>query len=190
MPTPELDLRPTPEAEAIYRRWLTHLNDELTRHTAVDRRSEIVRDELYQIYLGRPHGGKINATLDSELATSVSAEAFDPRNVTLASEYNADCDFSQYAARKPLIYFWQMYDRSPLGLNLWLGFRVRCMLGKHLFQHVGKNVKIFPDVSFTYGYNLTIEDDCTIGRGAILDDAAALTVPQGTAVAAFATFKS
>ena len=49
---PERDLKPTPEAEAVFRRWLAHLNDEFCRHTSVDRRSEIVRDELYQIYLG------------------------------------------------------------------------------------------------------------------------------------------
>ncbi len=32
--------RPLPEAEAIYRRWLAHLNAEFTRHTTCTRRSE------------------------------------------------------------------------------------------------------------------------------------------------------
>jgi len=45
------ELRPTPEAEAIYRRWLAHLNEEFTRHQSFDRRADIVRDELYQMYL-------------------------------------------------------------------------------------------------------------------------------------------
>ena len=45
--------RPTPEAEAVFRRWLANLNEEFTRHQSVDRRSEIVRDELFQMYLGR-----------------------------------------------------------------------------------------------------------------------------------------
>ena len=31
--------------------------------------------------------------------------------------------------RKPLLWFWQMFDRSPLGLNHWLGLRLRSMLG-------------------------------------------------------------
>ena len=35
------ELKPTPEAEAIFRRWLAHLNEEFTRHQSVDRRSEI-----------------------------------------------------------------------------------------------------------------------------------------------------
>ena len=81
-----------------------------------------------------------------------------------------------------------MFDQSPLGINHWLGFRFRCMLGKHIFQHLGKGVKIFPHVSFIYGYNLTIEDNCTIQRNVILDDSAALTLPAGTSVPAFATF--
>ena len=36
------ELKPTPEAEAIYRRWLANLNEEFTRHQSPDRRSEIV----------------------------------------------------------------------------------------------------------------------------------------------------
>lgn len=191
MPTqPEHHLKPSPEAEAIFRRWLAHLNDEFTRHTSVDRRSEIVRDELFQIYLGRPHGGKINATLTSEMATSVADESFDSRNVTLAAEYTQDLDAEQYSARKPLIYLWQMFDRSPLGLNLWLGFRLRCMLGKHIFQQLGKGVKIYPNVSFYYGYTLTIEDDCVLGENVQLDDRKPLTVPSGSNIPAFAVFGS
>ena len=57
--------KPMPEAEAIYRRWLAHLHAEFTRHTGCTRRSEIVRDELHMILLGRPHGGRMNASLIS-----------------------------------------------------------------------------------------------------------------------------
>jgi acetyltransferase-like isoleucine patch superfamily enzyme len=185
---PDRDLKPTPEAEAIYRRWLTHLNDEFGRHAEIDRRSEIVRDELFQIYLGRPHGGRINATLTSELATSIVAESFDPRNVTLAAECAPENDLARYGPRKPLIYLWQMFDRSPLGINQWLGFRLRCMLGKHIFKHVGKGVKIYPNVAFHTAYDLTIEDNCTIFQGATLDDLHGLTLPEGTTVPAFSTF--
>jgi acetyltransferase-like isoleucine patch superfamily enzyme len=184
------DLKPTPEAEAIYRRWLSHLNEELTRHTSAERRSEIVRDELYQIYLGRPHGGRLNATLVSELATNVLAESFDPRNTTLEPEYYGDIDPVQYAPRKPLIYFWQMFDRSPLGLNHWLGFKFRCMLGKHIFRHLGKGVKIFHNVEFTYGYNLTIEDNCTIHKNVLLDDRGGIILHEGTSISDYANVYS
>ena len=180
------DLKPTPEAEAIYRRWLSNLNEEFTRHQSIDRRSEIVRDELIQLYLGRPHGGRKQATLSSELATNVLIESFDPRNVTLEAEYFDEVDPEQYGIRKPLIFLWQMFDRSPLGLNHWLGFHFRCMLGRHIFRHLGKGVKIFHNVEFTFGYNLTIEDSCTVHRNAFLDDRAELTLSEGTSVADFA----
>ncbi len=187
---PYRDLKPTPEAEATFRRWLTHLNEEFTRHTSAERRSEIVRDELYQIFLGRPHGGRLNTALISEVAGNVLAESFDPRNITLEPEYYGDMDPELYGPRKPLIYFWQMFDKSPLGLNHWLGFRFRCMLGKHLFRHLGKGVKIFHNVEFTFGYNLTIEDNCTIHKNVLLDDRGEIILHQGTSISDYANVYS
>jgi len=58
---------PTPEAEEVFRRWIRFLDEEFYRHRSPERRAEIVRDQLYQLYLGRPHGGKPNVTLSSEL---------------------------------------------------------------------------------------------------------------------------
>ncbi|WP_035349563.1 acyltransferase [Edaphobacter aggregans] len=184
------ELKPTPEAEAIYRRWLAHLNDEFTRHQSFDRRADIVRDELFQMYLGRPHGGRMNAMLDTELATNVLTESFDPRNITLEPEYYGDVDAEKYAVRKPLIFFWQMFDRSPLGLNHWLGFKFRCMLGKHIFRQMGKGVKIFHNVEFTFGYNLTIEDNCTVHKNVMLDDRGEIILHEGTSVSDYANIYS
>jgi len=184
------ELKPTPEAEAIYVRWLSRLNEEFTRCQSVDRRSEIVRDELHQIYLGRAHGGRKSATLDVELGAAVLAESFDPRNATLEPEYYGDVNPELYAPRKPLIWFWQMFDRSPLGLNHWLGFRFRCMLGRHIFKHLGKRVRIFHNVEFTFGYNLTIEDNCTIHKNVMLDDRGGLILHEGTSVSDYANIYS
>lgn len=184
------ELKPTPEAEAIYRRWLAQLNEEFTRHQSAERRSDIVRDELYQIYLAKQHGGRMQATLNSELATNVLVESFDPRNVTLEPEYYGDVDAEKYAVRKPLIWFWHMFDRSPLGLNHWLGFHFRCMLGRHIFRHLGKGVKIFHNVEFTFGYNLTIEDDCTIHKNVMLDDRGEIILHEGTSVSDYANIYS
>ncbi len=184
------ELKPTPEAEAIYRRWLATLNEEFTKHQSVDRRSDIVRDELYQLYLGKQHGGRMNAVLNSELATNVLTESFDPRNVTLEPEYYGDIDAEKYAIRKPLIWFWQMFDRSPVGLNHWLGFKFRCMLGHHIFRHMGKGVKIFHNVEFTYGYNLTVEDNCTIHKNVMLDDRGGIILHEGTSVSDYANIYS
>jgi acetyltransferase-like isoleucine patch superfamily enzyme len=184
------ELKPTPEAEGIYRRWLAFLNEEFTRHDSPDRRADVVRDELYQLYLGHPRGGRGKPTLSSELGMYTLEESFDPRNVTLEPEYYGDIDGDQYAVRKPLIWFWQMFDRSPLGLNHWLGFRFRCMLGKHIFKHLGKGVKIFHNVEFTYGYNLTIEDNCTIHKNVLLDDRGELILHEGSSVSDYANIYS
>jgi acetyltransferase-like isoleucine patch superfamily enzyme len=184
------ELKPTPEAEAIYRRWLARLNDEFTRHTKPDIRSQIVRDELVQLYLGKPYPGPAKATLNHELAMHTQMESFDPRNVTLEPEYYGDVDAEQYAIRKPLIWFWQMFDRSPVGLNHWLGFRFRCMLGRHIFRHLGKHVKIFHNVEFTYGYNLTISDWCTIHKNVMLDDRGGIILHEGTSVSDYANVYS
>jgi len=69
---------PAPEAEEVYRRWIQFLDDEFTRHQSPERRAEIVRDQLYQLYLGRPHGGKLNLTLTSELPGNVLGLSLDP----------------------------------------------------------------------------------------------------------------
>jgi acetyltransferase-like isoleucine patch superfamily enzyme len=187
---PYRELKPTPEAESIYCRWLAYLNEEFTRHPSPDRRADVVRDELYQLYLGHPRGGRGKPTLNSELGMYSLQESFDCRNVTLEPEYYGDVNAEQYALRKPLIWFWQMFDRSPLGLNHWLGFRFRCMLGKHIFKHLGQGVKIFHNVEFTYGYNLTIEDKCTIHKNVMLDDRGEIILHEGTSVSDYANIYS
>jgi hypothetical protein len=184
------ELHPQAEAEEVYLRWLTHLDGEFSRHQEPRLRAELVRDALHQIYLGRPHGGKLNTTLVSELPGNVLQFTLDPLNVTLEAEYYGDVDSKKFAQRKPLIWFWLMFDRSMLGMNQWLGIRFRRMLGKHIFKHIGRNVKILQGVEFCYGYNLTIEDNCTIHKFALLDDRSELILKQGTSVADHAVVSS
>ncbi|SEC35103.1 hypothetical protein [Terriglobus roseus] len=162
--------RPLPEAEAIYRRWLAHLNAEFTRYNTCTRRSEIVRDELHSLLLGRPHGGRMNAALISELPLAVLAESIDPRNVTLPAEMEADLDREKFNSIKPLLWFWRGFDRTVLGANLWLGLRFRAMLGQHIFAGLGKNVRFYRDVSFERGYTLTFEDNTIVRPGTCIDD--------------------
>jgi acetyltransferase-like isoleucine patch superfamily enzyme len=184
------ELKPTTEAEAIYLRWIANLDDEFTRNLSPDRRAEVVRDELHQLYLGHRWKQRGESASTSELGMHSLFESFDSRNVTLEPEYYGDIDAAQYAPRKPLIWFWQMFDRSPVGLNHWLGFRFRCMLGKHIFKHLGKGVKIFHNVEFTYGYNLTIEDDCTIHKNVLLDDRGGIILHEGSSVSDYANIYS
>jgi acetyltransferase-like isoleucine patch superfamily enzyme len=177
---------PAPEAEEVYRRWLQFLDDEFIRHGSPERRSEIVRDQLYQLYLGRPHGGKLNLTLTSELPGNVLSLSLDPENITLEAGHYPEVDRKLFAPRKPLLWFWQMFDRSPVGLNHWLGLRFRCMLGRHLFDHLGTGVRIHHGVDLTYGYNLKIGDGVTIRQGVLLNDRGGITIGKGAVIGSFA----
>ena len=176
---------PAPEAEEIYRRWIKFLDDEFIRHRSPERRAEIVRDQLTQLYLGRPHGGKLNLTLTSELPGNVLSLSLDPENVTLEAEHFADVDHDRFAPRKPLLWFWQMFDRSPIGLNNWLGLRFRCMLGRHIFDHMGSGVKIYHGVDLTYGYNLSIGDGTTIRQRALLNDRGGIKIGKNVVIGSF-----
>jgi acetyltransferase-like isoleucine patch superfamily enzyme len=184
------DLEPSREAKEVYTRWIEYLDDEFTRHKKPSLRNELVRDNLHQLLLGRPHGGRLNFTLDTELPFNVLQLSLDPANVTLEPEYYGDIDATRYACIKPLIWFWHMFDHSPVAFNHWLGFRFRAMLGKHIFKSIGNNVKIFHGVEFSYGYNLTIEDDCVIHKYVMLDDRGEIVIKKGTSVSDYAAVYS
>jgi acetyltransferase-like isoleucine patch superfamily enzyme len=182
--------RPTPEAEEIYRRWIQYLDDEFVRHGSPERRGEIVRDQLYQLYLGRPHAGKLNLTLTTELPANVVNLSLDPQNVTMEQGHFAEVDRERFAQRKPLLWFWQMFDRSPIGLNHWLGLRFRCMLGRHIFEHLGSGVKIYHGVDLTYGYNLSIGNGVTIHQRALLNDRGGITIGDDAVIGSFSRIYS
>jgi acetyltransferase-like isoleucine patch superfamily enzyme len=180
------ELHPPPVVKARLLQWLHHLDQKFTQHTGYEKRSEIVRNELQRLFA--PH-------VDDGFASGPAGESLlslslDPRNITLEPEYYGDIDIERYNQRKPLIYFWQMFDRSPVGLNHWLGFRLRSMLGRHIFKHLGENVKIFHNVEFSFGYNLVIEDDCTIHKNVLLDDRGGIILHRGTSVSDYANIYS
>ncbi|MGH9514530.1 MAG: acyltransferase [Terriglobales bacterium] len=174
------NLQPTAEASDVFLKWIERLDSEFANKDP-EHRSEVVREALHGLYLGRP-----NESASGDLAQRALVHTFDPRNATLEPEYYGDVDAVKYAERKPLIWFWMMYDRSPVGLNHWLGFRMRAMLAKHVFKYCGKNVKIFHGVELTFGYNLTVEDNCTIHKYVLLDDRGELIIHQGSSISDYA----
>ena len=182
----KLHPRPAPEAEDVYRRWLEFLDEEFNRHQSADRRADIVREQLTQLYLGRPLGSKGGVPLTSELSGTVLALSLDPRNVTLEAEHYADIDRDRYAKLKPLLWFWHMFDRSPIGLNHWLGIRFRCMLGRHIFEHLGTSVKIHHGVDFAYGYNMWIGDGVVIRQRALFNDRGGIRIGDRAIIGSFA----
>ncbi len=182
--------RPAPEAQEVYNRWIEFLDEEFTRHHSAERRAEIVRDQLFQLYLGRPHGTKLNLALTSELPGNVLTLSLDPENATLEAGHYTGVDQEKFAALKPLLWFWQMYDRSPVGLNHWLGLRFRRMLGRHIFARMGEGVKFHHGVELTYGYNLSIGDGVIVRQGAMLDDSGGIVIGNHAVIGSYARIYS
>jgi len=179
-------LKPTPAAEKAFLEWINWLDHEFADRDH-EHRSDVVRNALHELYLGRAYAAP---NPESPVGEQALVHSFDPRNATLEPEYYGDVDAVKYAERKPLIWFWMMFDRSPMGLNHWLGFRLRAMLARHIFKHCGTNVKIFHGVEVSYGYNLTVEDDCTIHKYVLLDDRGEIVIHEGSSISDYANVYS
>jgi len=171
------NLGPTPAAKRAFLEWIEQLDSEFANPDP-EHRSDVVREALQGLYHAKD--------ASNSLPQQVLSHSLDPRNATLEPEYYGDVDPAKYAERKPLIWFWMMYDRSPVGLNHWLGFRIRAMLAKHVFKYCGNNVKIFHGVEFSFGYNLTVEDNCTIHKYVLLDDRGELIIHEGSSISDYA----
>lgn len=180
------NLRPIPAAEKSLLEWIQKLDEQFSNRD-FEHRCVVVRNTLHELYLGRPYAEPGDHT---PLAAQAQVYNFDPRNTTLEPEYYGDVDAQKYTERKPLIWFWMMFDRSPAGLNHWLGYRVRAMLARHIFKHIGQNVKIFHGVEFSYGYNLTVEDNCVIHKYVLLDDRGELIIRHGSSISDYANVYS
>jgi acetyltransferase-like isoleucine patch superfamily enzyme len=179
-------LNPTPLAETAFLEWVDDLDQQFMNKDP-EHRNNVVRDTLSQLYLEH---GYTEPKHEAALAQQVLVHSLDPRNATLEPEYYGDVDAEKYAERKPLIWFWMMYDRSPVGLNHWLGYRLRHMLARHIFKHCGKNVKIFHGVEVSFGYNLTIEDNCVIHKYVLLDDRGEIIIHEGSSISDYANVYS
>ena len=180
------DLHPTPAAEKAFLDWIARLDSEFSNRDP-EHRSLLVRAALHELYLGRRYAPP---SPKASLAKQALIHSFDPRNATLEPESYGDVDAARYAERKPLLWFWMMFDRSPAGLNHWLGHRLRHMLARHVFKHCGKNVKIFHGVEVSFGYNLAVEDNCTIHKYVLLDDRGEIIIHEGSSVSDYANVYS
>jgi len=161
-------------AEELYTEFIVGIDRRIKKG---DNRSDICRDALTVLW-GQQAG---NPLMNMQ---------FDPRYVTLESEYYGDCDPEKFAAVKPLLWPWYMFDRSPAGLNLELGFRLRRMLASHIFKKCGKNFKCFPFVEFTFGYNMEVGDNVVVHRWVLLDDRGGIELGDKASVSDFVNIYS
>ena len=182
-----------PQAETDFQQFLAELQTSLTDGERDV--NEVVKDTLYQIYFGAGllKGETTPRELDpKELSPAARALvlSFDPRNITTEPEYYTDIDAQAYEKRKPLIWLWQMFDRSPLGQNALLGHRFRRMLAPLIFRRVGNNFKCWQFVEWSFGYNLSFGDDVVIHRNVLLDDRGGIEIGNNVSISDYANIYS
>ena len=189
-----LPLRTVPvagEATDVYHRWLQRIDDELS-NPACDRR-ELCRRVLTEIY--RPWGAAASdlSQLFGEALSDperVQLLQMDPANVTVEPEHYADIDTERYAKVKPLLWMWEMFDRSPLGENLYLGVLLRRILARRIFRRCGRDFKAFHQVRFSFGYNMEVGDGVVVHRHVLLDDRGGIRLGDGASVSDYANIYS
>ncbi|HEX8696188.1 MAG TPA: acyltransferase [Longimicrobium sp.] len=181
---PLRQVEPAAAATDVYDRWLGELREALERG---DDRWELCRRTLTGIYYPQL------ADADPRhlpLAAQAALAQMDARNITLEPEYYAEVDVEKFTERKPLLWMWQMFDKSPLGGNVHLGVRFRRVLAPFILKRVGKNFKCFHFVEFSFGYNLEAGDDVVVHRNVLLDDRGGIVLGNKVSISDYANIYS
>ncbi len=186
---PLRDFKIGPVGEDLFPRFVARLAEKLDDPS--QDRNVVVRDALAQLYLGRriDHDAFL-ADPNEPLATRVLVASFDPRNATLEAEYYKELDLAKWAPVKPLLWFWQMFDHSPVGRNVRLGTQMRYMLAQRVFKKCGQRVRIFHEVEFSFGYNMTVGDGVTIHRNVLIDDRGEVVLGTDASISDYANIYS
>jgi acetyltransferase-like isoleucine patch superfamily enzyme len=171
-------------AEQDYDGFLTELQKSLTDGKKDP--NEVVRDTLCEIYFGVSAPNRESLSLPAR----ASVHSFDPRNIATEPEYYTDIDSKRYAERKPMIWLWQMFDRSPLGQNSLLAHRFRRMLAPLIFRSVGDNFKCWNSVEWSFGYNLSFGNNVVVHRHVLLDDRGGISIGDNVSISDYANIYS
>jgi acetyltransferase-like isoleucine patch superfamily enzyme len=151
----------------------------------------VVRDELARLYLGRDVDFERELRSPSTPAgTRTLLATLDPRNATLEAEYYREIDLERWKRVKPLLWFWQMFDHSPVGRNVRLGTQLRYMLAQRVFRKCGTGVRIFHEVEFSFGYNMTVGNGVTIHRNVLIDDREEVILGNDVSISDYANIYS
>ena len=180
---PYRDLQPPRRTDELYDEWLQEIGERV-RDPDVDR-ALLCRDVLRGIYYPQIDPDVEESRLPA--STRVALANLDPRNVTLEPEYYDELDEEKYYPRKPLIWLWQMFDRSPLGGNVHLGVKLRRLLAPHVFRSVGENFKCFHFVEVSFGYRLDVGDDVVVHRNVLLDDRGGIEIGDSVSISDYAS---
>jgi acetyltransferase-like isoleucine patch superfamily enzyme len=177
-----------PAGEEVFPRFVAELARDFD-DPSLDR-NVVVRQALCRLYLGRDLDARALDDSATPLATRALLATFDPRNATMEAEYYKELDPARWAPVKPLLWFWQMFDHSPVGRNVRLGTQMRAMLAPRVFRKCGKAVRIFHGVEFSFGYNLSVGDNVTIHRNVLIDDRGEVVLGDDVSISDYANLYS
>ena len=183
---PYRELSAQPQAKIDFDEFLENMKAALTDGQRDP--NEVVRDILCDIFIG--NNAQPSASARLPLASRALIHSLDPRNVTTEPEYYTDIDARAYLERKPFIWLWQMFDRSPLGQNALLAHRFRRMLAPFIFRRVGENFKCWQFVEWSFGYNLSFGDNVVIHRHVLLDDRGGIEIGNNVSISDYANIYS
>ncbi len=170
---------------AAYDEWLRTIEARLASPDCD--RNELCREILTDLYYPGLAGADPE-TLGP--AVRLALLQLDPQNVTLEPEYYAETDPDRFADVKPLLWLWEMFDKSPLGENIHIGIPFRRILARHVFKRCGRNFKCFQYVKFSFGYNMDVGDDVVVHRHVLLDDRGGIVLGNRVSVADYANIYS
>ena len=181
---PLRNLTPAPQAIELYDEWLDEIETALARG---DDRWELCRRTLTGLFY--PTLAEADPR-SLPLAARVALAQMDARNVTLEPEYYAEIDLERFNERKPLLWMWQLFDKSPLGGDIYLGTHFRRILAPYILRRVGRNFKAFQYVEFSFGYNLEVGDDVVVHRNVLLDDRGGIVLGDRVSISDYANVYS
>ncbi|HSL71660.1 MAG TPA: acyltransferase, partial [Longimicrobiales bacterium] len=168
-----------------YDRWVGALDDQLSDRSCD--RNELCRRILLELYYPQ-----FRDTPPEELhpVTQLALQQLDPRFITLEPEYYADIEPERYAPVKPLIWLWEMFDKSIMGENVELGVLFRRVLARHIFARCGRNFKCFHFVKLSFGYKMEVGDNVVVHRHVLLDDRGGIVLGNGVSLADYSNIYS
>lgn len=79
---------------------------------------------------------------------------------------------------------WRLFDRTPASQLADFAIKVRRILARKVFQHVGEGVIFHHDVYILSGRNTSLGDGVFVNRGSTIDDRGDITVGAHTMIAA------
>ena len=104
------------------------------------------------------------------------------RHGRLESDWYREVDEARWRQVRAYTWLWRHFDRTALAVNEALAIRFRAMLAPRVFHACGEEPRFFGQITWTFGYNITIGSGVTIHRGALLDDRGGLVIGDGVSI--------